>query len=408
MRGDPRLASKSNSYWKRLSKHVKRSKMENNQALVYFHYTEAGQLFYVGISSNKDLGRAETKWNRSKFWQNKVSKHGLNVEIVHDGISWEEALKWEVHYIALYGRRNNNTGVLVNLTDGGDGVLGMVWSDEQKKAMSERAKKRLDSPEARKTMSEQAKKFFENPEARMAQSKRMKERFETAESRKTHTEKIKEYFKNPEAQRSHSEIMKKLFRTPEARRVMSERMKNYFKDPEARRANSDRLKDRNRTPEARKAMSERMKKHFASPEARRVVIESKKESNGFYLLNQETGIFYLGFIEAGNSIGLTGRQFQNLFKTLSNPIHKTFLRIDTDETRFYKKPEVKKSSSEAKKEAKGVYVLNLQTGIYYLGFVEAAESVGLTGVQFHSLFRSPSNPIRKTFLRIDTNNKQAA
>ena len=242
----------------------------------------------------------------------------------------------------------------------------------------------------------------------MAQSKRMKERFETAESRKTHSEKIKEYFKNPEAQRSHSEIMKKLFRTPEARRVMSERMKNYFKDPEARRANSDRLKDRNRTPEARKAMSERMKKHFASPEARRVVIESKKESNGFYLLNQETGIFYLGFIEAGNSIGLTGRQFQNLFKTLSNPIHKTFLRIDTDETRFYKKPEVKKSSSEAKKEAKGVYVLNLQTGIYYLGFVEAAESVGLTGVQFHSLFRSPSNPIRKTFLRIDTNNKQAA
>jgi len=51
-------------------------------------------------------------------------------------ISFEESIKHEIYMIAVFGRKNNNTGILRNYTDGGEGCKGIVFSEESLAKMS--------------------------------------------------------------------------------------------------------------------------------------------------------------------------------------------------------------------------------------------------------------------------------
>jgi len=72
---------------------------------------------------------------RSRHWHNIVKSFGYEIEIMLDGLTWEQAQEKEVEFIALYGRKQKG-GILCNLTDGGGGGLGMITSDETKKKQS--------------------------------------------------------------------------------------------------------------------------------------------------------------------------------------------------------------------------------------------------------------------------------
>jgi hypothetical protein len=104
-------------------------------AVVYRHTHDDGTIFYIGIG--KRLKRAYTKDRRSPIWKHAVNKYGLNVEILHDDVSWEDACKIEQDLIKQYGRKAFGEGTLVNLTEGGDGQLGLKASEETKAKMSE-------------------------------------------------------------------------------------------------------------------------------------------------------------------------------------------------------------------------------------------------------------------------------
>jgi len=104
-------------------------------ALVYKHIKKTDlQIFYIGIGLNEK--RAYSKYNRNNHWRNIVKKHDYTVEIIKSNLTWEESCNLEMLLISEYGRIDNGTGILVNMTNGGDGVLGMEHSVETRKQMS--------------------------------------------------------------------------------------------------------------------------------------------------------------------------------------------------------------------------------------------------------------------------------
>ena len=113
-------------------------------AVVYTHTrADTGNVFYVGIGL--EAKRAYEKKFRNAHWKSIVAKTEYTVDILHEGIEWDEACDIEKELILRYKRKCDG-GFLCNLTIGGDGVVGMVWSEDHKRRISEgnKGKKRTD------------------------------------------------------------------------------------------------------------------------------------------------------------------------------------------------------------------------------------------------------------------------
>ena len=92
---------------------------------LYVHRKKTdNSVFYVGIG-NKN--RPNSK-DRNNLWKKISDKYGYKVEVIMTGLSLEKAILLEKDLISYYGRKNNNTGVLANLTDGGEGQIGRTVS----------------------------------------------------------------------------------------------------------------------------------------------------------------------------------------------------------------------------------------------------------------------------------------
>lgn len=133
-------------------------------AYLYRHIRlDKNQPFYIGIGNDKYYSRAFSKTGRNKFWKNIVSKTDYEVEILVDGLTYEQACEKEKEFIKLYGRKDLSKGSLCNLTDGGEGGYGAVRSDEFKKNASEKLKGKKNrlgkkqSDEVKKCISEKMK-----------------------------------------------------------------------------------------------------------------------------------------------------------------------------------------------------------------------------------------------------------
>lgn len=99
--------------------------MGDNNWYVYRHIRiDKNEPFYIGIGNKLRYARAYEKHpsKRNEIWNKIVSKTAYDVEILFDNISKEEASIKEIEFIKLYGRKDINTGILCNMTDGGDGI----------------------------------------------------------------------------------------------------------------------------------------------------------------------------------------------------------------------------------------------------------------------------------------------
>lgn len=121
-------------------------------AVVYCHRRkDTGVIFYVGIGLT--IERAFQKKYRNQYWKNIVNLVGYDVEVLKEGLSWDEACEIEKELIAKYKRKHEG-GTLCNVTIGGDGVVGVCWTEEHRKKISEGNKGKIRSEETRRRISE--------------------------------------------------------------------------------------------------------------------------------------------------------------------------------------------------------------------------------------------------------------
>lgn len=148
-------------------------------AVLYLHTKPCGEVFYVGIG--KEEKRAYSVQNRNKHWRNIVAKYGYEVKVIRDDLTWEYAKELEIFTIDFYGRKDLGKGSLCNLTDGGDGNVGLIrtqesidkwkkskrpligklnpmygkkFSEEHKKKLRESRSRQIFSPETRQKLKE--------------------------------------------------------------------------------------------------------------------------------------------------------------------------------------------------------------------------------------------------------------
>lgn len=84
--------------------------------------------FYIGIGTKPDYfnnfereyKRGFDKRKRSEYFNRIINKSKYRVEILIESNSRDFILEKEKEFIKLYGRSNNKTGILCNLTDGGE------------------------------------------------------------------------------------------------------------------------------------------------------------------------------------------------------------------------------------------------------------------------------------------------
>jgi hypothetical protein len=104
-------------------------------------YIGIGTVYQVDINSSLETvyyKRAYCK-QRSGIWYNVTNKTNYIVEIIIESNNYDFIKDKEREFINLYGRKNNNTGCLVNLTDGGEGTNNRVVSQKTKNILKIKA-----------------------------------------------------------------------------------------------------------------------------------------------------------------------------------------------------------------------------------------------------------------------------
>ena len=95
---------------------------------VYQYLRENMTPYYIGKGSK---GRA---YKSRRVIPKPTDKN--RIQIVAHKLSESEAFLLEIKLIKHYGRKDLGTGILRNMTDGGDGVPGRVWTEEAKLSVS--------------------------------------------------------------------------------------------------------------------------------------------------------------------------------------------------------------------------------------------------------------------------------
>jgi NUMOD3 motif len=140
------------------------------------------------------------KGNRIYYTYKRIKppKDKSRIIYLKQNLTEEEAFRHEIYMIAVFGRKDLGTGILQNLTDGGEGVSGLSHSEETKRKMSEVHKNpseetRRKKRDARKgkTLSDETKRKMSEAHKGKTHSEQSKRKVSEANKGKTQSEQTK-------------------------------------------------------------------------------------------------------------------------------------------------------------------------------------------------------------------------
>lgn len=128
--------------------------MDQNKSYCIYRHVIFPSLkpFYIGLA--KGNKRPYHFYSRSKYWYEVADVNEIRVDILLNDLNQQEAELKEREFIALYGRIDKGTGILVNRNGGGRGGNKRIWTDADRKKQSEISKRIKHSPEVIKRMSD--------------------------------------------------------------------------------------------------------------------------------------------------------------------------------------------------------------------------------------------------------------
>jgi len=122
----------------------------NGKHYVYRHIRlDKYEPFYIGIGTKDSIKKWKSNYKRSydkkyrnDLWKKIYNKTSYKIEILIESNDYEFIKEKEKYFIKLYGRKDLGTGTLCNLTDGGEGGLNCLKTEEIKLKISNKLKGR--------------------------------------------------------------------------------------------------------------------------------------------------------------------------------------------------------------------------------------------------------------------------
>ena len=154
------------------------------------------------------IGKGKGNRIYSTYRRIKPPKDKSRIIFLKKNLTEEEAFRHEIYMIDVFGRKDLGTGILQNLTDGGEGSSGAVRSDEYRRKLSNTNKGRNVSEKTRKKISESTKGKSRSEEHRKNIGKANKNKIVSEETRKKISEAGTGRPCSEETRRKHRENMK--------------------------------------------------------------------------------------------------------------------------------------------------------------------------------------------------------
>ena len=262
--------------------------------IVYILFREDWTPFYVG--------KGEIDRPSDHFWEAKTGCTCYKCNIIRETVTSvghvptivlakdltdPQTCAMESLLIAAIGRKDKGLGPLVNLTDGGDGMRGYVWSEETKR----KHKETLSRPDvkvrqiqgtidahARPEVKEKRRRHFDDPLVKAKRSKSAKEAHARPEVKENQRRASKESNSRPEVREKISVSMVAVNADPEFKKKQRDGLIKKLNEPEVKARQSAGLKASNKKPEVIERRRNSAIAALAPPEVREKISKNTSKA----------------------------------------------------------------------------------------------------------------------------------
>ena len=141
--------------------------MDDRIYYTYAYLREDGTPYYVG----RGKGRRKTEKHHRRNGKILPVPSENRILVLKSNLTFAESVKHETYMIAVFGRKDKGSGILLNMSDGGEGNKGNYPSLETRQKMSKTRKGRVLSQEVKDKISESHKGIGHTVETRKKLSK---------------------------------------------------------------------------------------------------------------------------------------------------------------------------------------------------------------------------------------------